>query len=72
MFHCVHFECPANESMNSLYSAGMASQASAAAAASGPPNSPHLVLRAPPTGYLQMPLVENEHDYFRTSPPSGE
>jgi hypothetical protein len=76
VFHCVHFECPADMTMNNLMHSGGGGINGGSAncvSVTGPPNSPHLNLR-PGGGNgchasgLQMPSVENEQDYYRQLP----
>ncbi|KAK7103537.1 BTB/POZ domain-containing protein 9-like isoform X2 [Littorina saxatilis] len=64
VFHCVHFECPADTSMASLMHS-VSSSGIGSSLTSGPPNSPHLAPRPSVSGHSsgpQMPIPEAEAD----------
>ena len=64
VFHCVHFECPADTSLASLMQS-VTGSGLGGSLTSGPPNSPHLVPR--PSGQTSgppMPVAEPDDLFF--------
>ena len=69
VFHCVHFECPADTSMGSLMQS-VSSSGLGSSITSGPPNRPHLAPRPGQASGPPMPVAEHDDSIFNM-PPHG-